>query len=121
KGVVELVSRVAKTPRSGGLATWIMGLVVFFDDYASTLLVGSTMRPITDKLRISREKLSYMVDSTAAPIASLALVSTWIGYEVSVLGDAMKAAGVTGAGFDPYEIFLAGLPSRFYPIFALLF
>jgi Na+/H+ antiporter NhaC len=120
KGIVDVVSRVAKTRRSGGLATWGMGLAVFFDDYASTLLVGSTMRPITDKLRISREKLSYMVDSTAAPIASLAVVSTWIGYEVSVMGDAMKAAGVTGEGYDPYQIFLSGIPSRFYPILALL-
>lgn len=121
KGVVELVSRVARTQRSGSLAAWAMGLVVFFDDYASTLLVGNTMRPITDKLRISREKLSYIVDSTAAPIASLAVVSTWIGYEVSVLGEAMKASGLAGEAWDPYRIFLAGIPSRFYPIFALAF
>lgn len=121
KGVVELVSRVATTRKRGQLATFCMGLAIFFDDYASTLLTGSTMRPISDRLRISREKLSYIVDSTSAPIASLALVSTWIGYEVSVLGDAMKAAGITGEGFDPYGVFLAGLPSRFYPILALAF
>jgi len=118
KGIVEWVKGRARTPKSGMLATWAMGLVIFFDDYASTLLVGNTMRPITDSLRISREKLSYIVDSTSAPIASLALISTWIGYEVSVLGDAMKAVGLTA---DPYSIFVAGLPSRFYPIFTLVF
>jgi Na+/H+ antiporter NhaC len=118
KGIVELVKKRAKTPRSGMLASFAMGLLVFFDDYASTLLVGNTMRPITDSLRISREKLSYIVDSTAAPVASLALISTWIGYEVSVLGDAMKNAGIPG---DPYAVFVSGLPSRFYPVFALLF
>jgi Na+/H+ antiporter NhaC len=121
KGVIAAVSKVATTPRRGALATWLMGLGIFFDDYASSLLVGNTMRPITDGLKVSREKLAYLVDSTAAPIASLAVVSTWIGYEVSVLGDSMKAAGLTGPGFDPYEVFLAGISSRFYPIFALLF
>jgi Na+/H+ antiporter NhaC len=118
KGIVRLVARYAKDAKSSSVATWIMGMAVFFDDYASTLLTGSTMRPITDKARISREKLSYIVDSTAAPIASIALVSTWIGYEVSVLGEAMKASGLPG---DPYQIFIQGIPSRFYPIFALLF
>ncbi len=117
-GIVDVVVRRAKSPRSASLATWGMGMLVFFDDYASSLLVGSTMRPVTDKFGISREKLSYLVDSTAAPIASLALVSTWVGYEVSLLGDAMKAAGIER---DAYDVFLSGLPSRFYQVFALLF
>lgn len=118
RGIVEKVSRFAHDARSSSIATWVMGLAVFFDDYASTLLTGSTMRPVTDRARVSREKLSYIVDSTAAPIASLALVSTWIGYEVSVLGEAMTAAKLPG---DPYDIFIQGIPSRFYPIFALAF
>ncbi|MFZ9886167.1 MAG: Na+/H+ antiporter NhaC family protein, partial [Myxococcota bacterium] len=120
-GLVSLLSRVVRTPRSGALATWCLGLVVFFDDYASTLLVGNTMRPLTDEQRISREKLSYIVDSTAAPIASLAVVSTWIGYEVSVLGEALRAAQLPADGFDAYGVFLAGLPARFYPLYALAF
>ncbi|MEL7367302.1 MAG: Na+/H+ antiporter NhaC family protein [Myxococcota bacterium] len=117
-GVVQVVANRAKTVRTGSLATWSMGLLIFFDDYASSLIIGTTMRPVTDRLRISREKLSYMVDSTAAPIASLALISTWIGYEVSVLADALKAAGLER---DAYEVFLSGLSSRFYQIFALAF
>lgn len=117
-GIVAKMSRFATTPKSGAVATWIAGMFIFFDDYASSLLVGSTMRPVTDRLRISREKLSYIVDSTAAPITSLAAVSTWVGYEVSVLGDAMRASGLDR---DAYEVFLSGMPSRFYQIFALLF
>ena len=66
-GIVSIIMRWAKTPRSGQLATWLMGLVIFFDDYANTLIVGHTMRPITDKLKVSREKLAFIVDSTAAP------------------------------------------------------
>ena len=117
-GIVAAVAQRARTVRSGSIATWAMGMVVFFDDYASSLVIGTTMRPVTDRLRISREKLSYMVDSTAAPIASLALISTWIGYEVSVMGDALKSAGIER---DAYEVFLSGIPSRFYQIYALLF
>ena len=117
-GVVQAIARRAKNARSGSVATWMMGMVIFFDDYASSLLIGTTMRPITDRLRISREKLAYLVDSTAAPIASLALISTWIGYEVSVLGDALDASGISR---DPYEVFLSGLGSRFYQGFALVF
>ncbi|MEL6186690.1 MAG: Na+/H+ antiporter NhaC family protein, partial [Myxococcota bacterium] len=118
RGVVAIVATRARSVRSGSLATWAMGMVVFFDDYASSFVIGTTMRPVTDSLRISREKLSYLVDSTAAPISSLALISTWIGYEVSVMGDALQAAGIER---DPYALFLEGLPSRFYPIYALVF
>ena len=77
-GVVDKISKYAKSARSGQIATLSMGLLIFFDDYANTLLVGNTMRPFTDKLKISREKLAFLVDSTAAPIASIAFVSTWI-------------------------------------------
>lgn len=117
-GVVRAIAKWATTARSGSVATWLLGMVIFFDDYASSLLIGTTMRPITDRLRISREKLAYLVDSTAAPIASLAVVSTWIGYEVSVLGDALAAADIPR---DPYEVFLSGMGSRFYQGFALAF
>lgn len=118
QGIVNVVSRYAKDARSTSLATWLMGMVIFFDDYASTLLVGNTMRPVSDRYRISREKLAYLVDSTAATITSLALVSTWIGYEVSTMQTAMIDAGIKG---DAYTAFISGLPSRFYPILALLF
>ena len=61
----------ARTPRRGKFATWAAGLGIFFDDYANTLIVGNTMRPITDRLKVSREKLAYIVDSTAAPVAAI--------------------------------------------------
>jgi Na+/H+ antiporter NhaC len=122
KGIVAEISKYAKTRKSAGIASWLLGMAIFFDDYASTLLVGSTMRPLTDRMRISREKLSYIVDSTAAPIASLALATTWIGYEVSTMGKAMEAAGIMPSDVDPMrDVFIAGIPSRFYQIFALLF
>lgn len=117
-GLVGVLTPYATTSRRGQIVTWTMGLVIFFDDYANTLLVGNTMRPVTDKLRISREKLSYIVDSTAAPVASIALVSTWIGYEVSLIGESLKAID---SDLDPYAIFLSSLPYNFYPLLALVF
>lgn len=117
RGVVERISRWADDARHGQFATWVMGIVVFFDDYANTLVVGPTMRPITDRLKISREKLAYIVDSTAAPVASLVPISTWIGYEVGLIGAAFTSLGLD---VNPYTAFLASIPYRFYPIFALV-
>jgi Na+/H+ antiporter NhaC len=117
-GIVAALRSLATSSRRGQLSTWAMGLLVFFDDYANTLIVGNTMRPLTDRLRISREKLAYIVDSTAAPVATFALVSTWIGFEVGLIGDALKELGLDT---DPYGVFLRSIPHLFYPILALVF
>jgi Na+/H+ antiporter NhaC len=118
RAIVNVVTKWARSAGRGQLATALLGSAVFFDDYANTLIVGGTMRPITDTLRISREKLAYIVDSTAAPIASLALVTTWIGYEVGLIGTAVDSI----EGFDEgaYSIFLNSIPYSFYPILALV-
>lgn len=115
-GIVNTASKYAKTRRSGQLATSIMGVIIFFDDYANTLLVGNTMRPFTDKLRISREKLAYIVDSTAAPVANLAFISTWSVFQMSLLDIPYSNAGIT---VSPYITFIKSIPYGFYSIFAL--
>ncbi|NOZ95041.1 MAG: Na+/H+ antiporter NhaC family protein [Acidobacteria bacterium] len=115
-GVVRLLEPLATTPRRAQLVTWLMGVAIFFDDYSNTLIVGNSMRPVTDSHRVSREKLSYLVDSTAAPVACIALVSTWIGYEVSLLGDAISAGG---SSLNPFSVFLSSIPYAFYPVLAL--
>ena len=117
-GLANKITRFAKRPRSGMISSWLMGLVIFFDDYANSLIIGNMMRPITDKLKISREKLAYIVDSTAAPIACLVIISTWIGYELGLIGEGLKSIG---SNQNPYEIFLHSLPYRFYPIAAIVF
>lgn len=118
RGVVNLLSRYANNARSGQFITWLMGIVIFFDDYANTLVVGNTMRPVTDRLKISREKLAYLVDSTAAPIASIAFVTTWIGAELSYIQDGID---VIGLNENAYMIFFNSLAYSFYPIFTLIF
>jgi Na+/H+ antiporter NhaC len=103
KGLVEHIKKWAHNKKSVQLSTVFMGFVIFFDDYANTLIVGNTMRGLTDKAKISREKLAYLIDSTAAPLASIALISIWIGYEVGLIETAIE--GIEGLS-EPYLIFL---------------
>ncbi|MDJ0699721.1 MAG: Na+/H+ antiporter NhaC family protein [Woeseiaceae bacterium] len=118
--VVLIVSR-AKTVIGGQVAVWLMGLMIFFDDYSNTLVVGNTARPLTDHLKISREKLAYIVDSTAAPVVSIALVTTWIGYQVSLIDGALEGIGELAETTTAYGIFLNSIPYSFYPILAIVF
>jgi Na+/H+ antiporter NhaC len=117
-GLAQTVIRYATNSRRGQISTWLMGLVIFFDDFANTLLVGPTMRPITDRLKISREKLAFIVDSTAAPVSSVAIISSWIGVEIGYIGEQYKALGIEG---DAYMVFIQTIPYRFYPLMMLAF
>jgi len=117
QGIVDRVSRLATTPRRGQLAGWIMGVAIFFDDYANTLIVGNSLRPLTDRLRISREKLSYIVDSTAAPVTSIAVITSWIGFQVSLIGQSFDSLGVDR---NPFTAFVAAIPYCYYSILAVL-
>jgi len=117
-GVVNRLSKYATSPRSGSFIAWLLGIIIFFDDYANTLVVGNTMRPLADKLRISREKLSYIIDSTAAPVASIAFVTTWIGAELSYIQDGIDTLNLDESA---YGVFFNSLAYSFYPIFTLAF
>ncbi|MCA8979573.1 MAG: hypothetical protein H6831_07555 [Planctomycetes bacterium] len=118
RGVMNAISRFANTARSTQVVTYLMGLLVFFDDYANTILVGGTMRPLADRFKVSREKIAYIVDSTAAPVAGLSIFSTWIAFEVSTFSAQLPLAGLSAQ--DGYAVFLDTLPYRFYCIFALV-
>ena len=118
-GIVERLTGWASDSGRGQIVTGVLGISIFFDDYANSLIVGNTMRPVTDRLRISREKLAYIVDSTAAPISTLAFVTTWIGYQVGLLGTAIES--IDGFSQGAYSVFLSSLPYNFYPFLALFF
>ena len=118
QGVVNWLSRFAKGPRSTQFVTVLMGLAVFIDDYANTIIVASAMRPVTDQQKISREKLSFLVDATTAPIAGLAIVSTWIGYEVYLFNSVAESVGISK---DGYAMFFDALGFRFYCIMMIVF
>ncbi|MFQ5591131.1 MAG: Na+/H+ antiporter NhaC family protein [Phycisphaerae bacterium] len=128
-GLVRLVAGDTASRRRGALTAWLAGIVVFFDDYANTMIVGPTMRSVFDRVRLSRAKLAYIVDSTAAPVASLALIGTWVGAEIGFIQTGLDGiAGKSEPGFllnqqgeliDGMRAFLNSLPYRFYPILAL--
>ena len=129
RAIVDAMVPLATTRARGQLVTWGAGLAVFFDDYANTLIVGNTMRPLTDRLNVSREKLAYIVDSTAAPVAAVFFVSTWIGYQLGLINDGFELAAVQHAGnpelaarlgsVSAFDVFLQAIPYMFYPILAL--
>ncbi|MCV3384079.1 Na+/H+ antiporter NhaC family protein [Campylobacter lari] len=129
KAVALWLSTKAKQAKSSQFATWCMGIFIFFDDYANSLIVGPIMRPVTDKFKVSREKLAFIMDATAAPITGLAIISTWIGLEISLIrsgydliDDATFAhLGIIKEEINAFEIFVQTLPYRFYNLFMLIF
>jgi len=125
-GFAQTVSRFAKSSFSGQLACYFSGVLIFFDDYANSLVVGTTMRPTLDALMVSREKLAFIVDATAAPIASLVPLSSWIGYEISLINDEIeKIIAQNGENLtistSGFTVFLESVKYRYYSIFMLIF
>ena len=130
QGIVVALSPLATTPRRAQLATFLGGLAIFFDDYSNILIIGNTMRPITDRMKVSREKLAYIVDSTAAPVAAIVFVSTWVGFQIGLIGDGLEAAAAQPGtspelaaqllAASPFNIFIHSIPYLFYPILTLV-
>ena len=118
RGLVGLVAPLARSRRGGQLTTWLLGLFVFFDDYANTLLLGNTLRPLTDRLKISREKLAYLVDSTAAPVSGLAIVSTWVAGEIGYIQDGLDKLPAE-IEWSALTLFIGSIPYRFYVLWTL--
>ncbi len=118
QGLVQHISRKKRSKRSIELYTYFLGLTVFFDDYANTLITGNAMQRIFDKYQISREKLALVVDTTSAPITSIAFITTWIGFELSQISGPLKTLN---PNLNAYEIFIGSLKFAFYPILMLLF
>ncbi|WP_317363530.1 Na+/H+ antiporter NhaC family protein [Campylobacter helveticus] len=119
KAIALKFAKRAKTAVSAQLNTWFIGLLIFFDDYANLLIVGPIMRPLADRFKISREKFAFIIDSTAAPVAGIAIISTWIGLEVSLIKNAYASIGINDV--SAFGIFVETIPYRFYNIFMLFF
>lgn len=117
-GLVKLMERFAKGRRRAQISIGLSGLLIFFDDYSNTVVVGTTMQKLSDRWRISREKFAYLVDSTTAPVAGLALLSTWVAFEIYLLGDVAAKHGIELSG---YGMLIEMLPLRFYCVGTLIF
>lgn len=95
---MESLAKKAHNSKMAQIFSWLGGIVIFIDDYANSAFIGNLFRPLSDKYHISREKLAYIVDSTAAPVSSIFLISTWIGYQVGLIGDSLPE----GIELSPY-------------------
>ncbi|MGY8694087.1 MAG: hypothetical protein ACKVGW_07805, partial [Verrucomicrobiia bacterium] len=93
-GLVQGLGKVATSRRKALMSIGLAGVAMSFDKYSNTVLLGNTMQKLSDKWRISREKLAYLVDSTTAPVAGLAVLSTWIAFEALLLGGEAKELGI---------------------------
>ena len=118
-GIVDRIMPFARSPRRGQGVVASLGLAIFFDEYATTMIVGNATRPMSDKLHISREKLAYLVDSTAAPVSTIAVITTWIGFQVGLIDSAVQ--NLEGIEQTPYMLFLNSIPYSFYPFLAIFF
>lgn len=132
QGIVAVLERLATNRTRGQGLTWVSAAFIFFDDYANTLIRGNALRPMTDRLQISREKLAYIVDSTAAPLAVSAVVTTWIGFQITQVQGAFEtlasqsddptlAAQLQAGADNAFLVVLHSIPYLFYPILALIF
>jgi len=101
-----------KSRAGAAIATFILGILIFIDDYFNCLTVGSVMRPVTDRHKISRAKLAFLIDATAAPICMIAPVSSWA---------AAVSEFTEGTGFSGIELFVRAIPYNFYSLLMLVF
>ncbi|KAJ1451504.1 Na+/H+ antiporter family-domain-containing protein [Pelagophyceae sp. CCMP2097] len=113
------IARIVKNSFLGQFAVYLAGFVFFIDDYCNTVVVGSTLRVITDTMRLSREKLAFLVDCTSGPIAGVMPLSTWIGFEVGLIKSEIERIGYDDEG--GYTLFIMSISQRFYSWFMLIF
>jgi len=111
----EWLTPKLQSKRSSLLATWLLGLVIFLDDYLNSLTVGATMKSVTDRFKTSREMLAYVVDSTAAPMCLLIPISSWGVYFASLL----EKNGVADSG-QGIALFIESIPYMFYTLLAVV-
>ncbi|MCE2572549.1 Na+/H+ antiporter NhaC family protein [Motilimonas eburnea] len=104
--------------RGAKILTVLLGIFIFIDDYFNSLAVGSIARPITDQNRISRAKLAYLLDSTAAPMCVLMPISSWGAYIIAILGGLLATHQLTD--LNPLTVFMTMAPMNFYAVIALL-
>lgn len=124
-GFTNAVSKIAKTPRTAQFACMLLGIIIFFDDYANVLLTGQTLKPLMDVLFVSREKLAFIVDATAAPIASVSPVSSWVGFEAGLVQESVDTL-LARSGGEPltipstgYGVFLESVRYSYYSLFMI--
>lgn len=123
RGITEALTKYVKTARSAQAVSYLSGIIIFFDDYANTLVAGASMRSLADACGVSREKLAFIVDATAAPVASIVPISSWIGFEVGLIQEQLNTILLQDSNPDiattGFGVFLETIQYRYYCIFML--
>ncbi len=117
KALANWANKKIKSNRQAGLGAWFLGFIIFFNDGANTAIVGNVFRDIFTEKKISREKLSYIVDSTAAPISTF-FISDWIAFQIGMINTGITAAGIEG--ISAFSAYLQSIPLNIYSILAVL-
>ncbi|MFD1037834.1 Na+/H+ antiporter NhaC family protein [Virgibacillus byunsanensis] len=117
EGLIKVLEKKLTTRKRVLFLPYLLGIVIFFNDYVNSVIVGNASKDITAKHKVSREKLSYILDSTASPMATIGPVSDWIGFQVSLIAAAIASASIIG--IEPYFAFLQSIPWNFYAILCL--
>ncbi|MFB1051174.1 Na+/H+ antiporter NhaC family protein [Paraliobacillus sp. JSM ZJ581] len=118
KAFGEWAIRRVKTRKGAQLIPSVLGILIFIDDYFNSLAVGQVARPVTDRFKVSRAKLAYIIDSTSAPITVITPISSWGAFIIGTLGSIFAAAGITE--YQPLEAFVRMIPLNFYAFAAIL-
>lgn len=118
KALTSWARTKVKSRKSANIGAWLLGILVFFNDYVNAAIVGNVFRDISEEQKISSEKLSYILDSTAAPVATF-FISDWIVFQIAMVQIGLTTAGITSIG--AFEGYLRGIPFNFYCIFAVIF
>lgn len=116
--LAERITQKIRSPKEANLIALLLGLLVSFDDYSCVLVVSPIMKPIVDKLNVSREKLAFIVDASAAPFSAVMIVSTWVSTEMMAINKGLELAGLHTSA---YSAFFRSIPFSYYPLFCLWF
>src|SRR5699024_12250433 len=94
--IIHLLEKRLNTKRKVLFLPYMLGILIFFNDYVNSVIVGNASKDITGEKKVSREKLSYILDTTSAPMATIGPVSDWIGYQVSIIAGVFASASIVG-------------------------
>lgn len=117
KALTQWAKTKIRTKKSAGVGAWLLGILVFFNDYVNAAIVGNVFRDIYDDYKISTERLSYILDSTAAPVATF-FISDWIAYQIGMIQSGIDAAGIEGV--EAFPAYIRSIPYNMYCIFAVV-
>ncbi|WDV47774.1 Na+/H+ antiporter NhaC family protein [Clostridiaceae bacterium M8S5] len=118
KALTNWARKKIKTRKSAGIGAWLLGIIVFFNDYVNAAIVGNVFRDVCEEHKVSSERLSYILDSTAAPVATF-FISDWIAFQMSMIQSGLDTAEITTV--SSFGGFLHSIPFNLYCIFAVIF